>query len=137
MDVLGAMLNRQHELTAMDYEEFGRPDDPEELEVLRRVCPYTSLSERGLPPGARLPPVLISADLSDNRVEPSGPLKFAALLRKSAADTGQMHQGPVVVDLTEGAGHYGYQGRITGYNEEAADAAFLLTYVGTRNSTKA
>ena len=46
MDVINTMLDSSIPLTAMEYEEWGDPDEPEQYAYMRGYSPYDNLATR-------------------------------------------------------------------------------------------
>jgi prolyl oligopeptidase len=74
-------MRRYHRLLAGAswMAEYGNPDLPQDWAALARYSPYQRLAD--LPPGTRLPPVLLVTSTRDDRVHPGHARKFAARLQ--------------------------------------------------------
>ena len=75
--------------------DYGSPDDPEELVVLRSYSPYHNVR-----PGECYPAVLITTADHDDRVVPAHSFKFAAALQYAQAGA-----APVLIRIETRAGH--------------------------------
>lgn len=60
--------------------EFGDPDDPGDWEFMAKYSPYHNISA-----DRRYPPVLITAAINDDRVQPGHARKMTAALEAAAA----------------------------------------------------
>jgi prolyl oligopeptidase len=61
---------------AASVAEFGDPDDPEDWEFMAKYSPYHNISA-----ATRYPPVLITAAINDDRVQPGHARKMTAALQ--------------------------------------------------------
>ena len=62
MDVINTMLDPSIPLTAMEYDEWGHPDEPEQYAYMRSYSPYDNLVAK------TYPRLLVTAGLHDPRV---------------------------------------------------------------------
>ena len=123
MDVINTMLDPSIPLTAMEYEEWGNPDVPEQYAYMRSYSPYDNLA------AATYPRLLLTAGLHDPRVQYWEPAKYAAKLRALQLE----HGGPnnlVLLRTIMTVGHGGPTGRYDSLRETAFEYAFFLDTVG-------
>jgi oligopeptidase B len=123
MDVINTMLDASIPLTAMEYEEWGNPEAPEEYAYMRSYSPYDNLRAESYP---RL---LVTAGLHDPRVQYWEPAKYVARLRLLQRE----HDGPnnlVLLRTVMTVGHGGPTGRYDALRETAFEYAFLLDAAG-------
>jgi prolyl oligopeptidase len=100
-------------------EELGSPDDPADFRALYAYSPYHRAK-----PGTKYPPILLSSNASDDRVDPMHERKFAALMQASSAG------GPVLLRIERNAGHGG-AGLVKSDVERFTDEyAFALAALG-------
>ncbi|KAL4425735.1 hypothetical protein ABPG75_009751 [Micractinium tetrahymenae] len=134
VDVLSAMCQPELPLTVHEYEEWGNPQEAQQQEQIRRVCPYQNVR-----PAAAYPPTLLTCSLSDLRVPFWGPLKHAARLRGSiaaaAAAAGQRRGqdrpgGPILLLPDEQTGHFVHERER--FTAKAQQYAFLEAAVEGR-----
>lgn len=121
VDVINTMLDASIPLTAMEYDEWGHPDDPQQYAYMRSYSPYDNLA------AGRYPRLLLTAGLHDPRVQYWEPAKFVAKLR-SLADGAPAN--PVLLRTIMSAGHRGPTGRYEYLRETAFEYAFFLDVVG-------
>jgi oligopeptidase B len=119
VDVVTTMSDASIPLTVIEYDEWGDPQDPTYLEVIRSYSPYDNVKE------ADYPAMYVSAGLNDPRVQYWEPAKWVARLRETA--TGG---GPILLRTELGAGHAGRSGRYDAWRDEARVLAFVLDRVG-------
>jgi oligopeptidase B len=79
VDILTAMTDSSIPQTVLEYEEWGNPDIPEELEALKLYCPYINLSNKCYPP------MLVLAAVNDPRVPYWMPVKWGLKLQSLSA----------------------------------------------------
>ena len=113
VDVVNTMLDESLPLTAIEWEEWGNPTDPEYYAYMRSYAPYENV--RALP----YPAVLATAGLNDPRVGFWEPAKWVQRLRAETTGT-----RPVLLKTELGAGHGGPSGRYDAWR----DTAFVLAF---------
>ena len=122
MDVINTMLDPSIPLTAMEYEEWGNPDVPEQYAYMRSYSPYDNLG------AATYPRLLVTAGLHDPRVQYWEPAKYVAKLRKLQNEhDGTNHSVLLKTNMT--VGHGGPSGRYDSLRETAFEYAFFLDAV--------
>jgi prolyl oligopeptidase len=77
-------------------DEYGSPDDPEDLRALLGYSPYHHVKQ-----GTKYPAVLLLSADSDDRVDPMHARKFAAELQWASSG------GPVLLRVEKHSGHGG------------------------------
>jgi oligopeptidase B len=123
MDVINTMLDPSIPLTAMEYEEWGNPDVPEQYAYMRGYSPYDNLR------AATYPRLLVTGGLHDPRVQYWEPAKYLARLRTLQNE----HDGKnnlVLLKTIMTVGHGGPTGRYDSLRETAFEYAFFLDAVG-------
>jgi oligopeptidase B len=119
VDVVNTMSDASIPLTVIEYDEWGDPNDPTFLEVMRSYSPYDNVR------GTAYPAMFVTAGLNDPRVQYWEPAKWVAKLRTSV--TGG---GPILLRTELGAGHAGRSGRYDAWRDEARVLAFVLDRIG-------
>jgi oligopeptidase B len=125
VDVVTTMLDESLPLTAIEWEEWGNPSDPEFYAYMRSYAPYENVSAQ------IYPPMLITAGLNDPRVSYWEPAKWVQRLREHnqpSAATGI--PSSILLKTEMGAGHGGPSGRYDTWRDEAMVFAFILKCVG-------
>jgi oligopeptidase B len=123
VDVINTMLDATIPLTAMEYEEWGNPEVPEEYAYMRAYSPYDNLEAR------TYPRLLLTGGLHDPRVQYWEPAKYVARLRMLQRE----HQDAanlVLLKTIMTVGHGGPTGRYDSLRETAFEYAFFLDAVG-------
>lgn len=119
VDVVSTMLDESIPLTAIEWEEWGDPRQPEAFEALLAYSPYDNVSAQDYPA------MLVTSGLNDPRVQYWEPTKWVAKLRA----TGTGH-APLLLKTHMGAGHAGSSGRYGHLEDRALDYAFVLDVLG-------
>ena len=119
VDVLNTMLDPAIPLTVTEYDEWGDPADPAAFETIRSYAPYENVES------ARHPALLVTAGLTDPRVQYWEPAKWVAKLRATTAST-----RPILLRTEMGAGHGGPSGRYDAWRDEAFILAFICGVLG-------
>jgi oligopeptidase B len=123
MDVINTMLDASIPLTAMEYEEWGDPADPQQYAYMRSYSPYDNLTPR------TYPRLLVTGGLHDPRVQYWEPAKYVARLRLLQSEhAGENRQ--VLLHTIMTVGHGGPTGRYAALRETAFEYAFFLDAVG-------
>lgn len=94
-------------------DEYGNPDDPQDLRYLLEYSPYHTVKS-----GISYPPVLFTTTTSDDRVHPAHARKMAALMQE------QGHQQAWYLERRDGGHGAGVDAR-TMAHAEAVEADFL------------
>lgn len=120
VDVVTTMLDPTIPLTVPEYEEWGDPAATlDEYERLLAYSPYDNVAS------APYPPMLVTAGLSDPRVQYWEPAKWVQKLR--AATTAG---APILLRTELDAGHRGPSGRYRAWRDEARVLAFAVWVAG-------
>lgn len=90
--------------------EYGNPDDPKELEFIKKYSPYHNIK-----PGTFYPPMLILASDLDTRVSPLHSYKYAAALQEA-----QSGNGEILLRVKDKAGHFA---------DDIDDSADMLAFI--------
>jgi oligopeptidase B len=120
VDVLCTMVDASIPLTAVEWEEWGNPNEEKYHQYMKEYCPVQNVKK------ARYPSCLLTGGLHDPRVQYWEPSKFAATLRHTQSN----ESGPVCVKMDMSAGHFSASDRYKYLKELAFDYAFLLDQVG-------
>lgn len=119
VDVLNTMLDPDIPLTVTEYDEWGDPNDPAAFETIRSYAPYENIE------AADHPALLVTAGLTDPRVQYWEPAKWVAKLRATTTST-----KPILLRTEMGAGHGGPSGRYDAWRDEAFILAFICDVLG-------
>lgn len=115
VDPIATLSDSDLPYTALDREEWGNPENPGDLAVLKSYAPCDTVRR------AAYPAVLLTAGLHDVRVDCREPVKLAGRLR-AATTSGR----PVLLRPRLDAGHEGPLGRYDELREWAFMHAFLI-----------
>lgn len=121
VDVVNTMLDETIPLTAIEWEEWGNPNQEKDFHTINAYSPYDNIKAQNYPA------TLILAGLNDPRVHYWEPAKFTAKLR--ATRTGNQS---LLLKTNMGAGHGGSSGRYGRLKEKAFEYAFMLDQVGVK-----
>lgn len=119
VDVLNTMLDPDIPLTVTEYDEWGDPNDPAAFETIRSYAPYENVE------AIDHPALLVTAGLTDPRVQYWEPAKWVAKLRATTTST-----KPILLRTEMGAGHGGPSGRYDAWRDEAFVLAFICDVLG-------
>jgi oligopeptidase B len=119
VDVVSTMLDESIPLTAIEWEEWGDPRQPEPFATMLAYSPYDQVSAQAYPA------MLVTSGLNDPRVQYWEPTKWVAKIR--ATGTGD---APLLLRTHMGAGHAGSSGRYGHLEDRALDYAFVLDVLG-------
>jgi oligopeptidase B len=115
VDVVTTMSDPTIPLTALEYDEWGNPDNIEFYKYMMSYSPYDNIRP------TEYPHMLISTGLNDPRVAYWEPAKFAAKLREVKTDNNLL-----LLQTNYSSGHAGASGRYDFLKEVATDYAFLI-----------
>ncbi len=115
VDVVSTILDTSLPLSAMEWEEWGNPNDKEYYDYMKSYSPYDNVEAKDYPA------MLITAGLNDPRVSYWEPAKWTAKLRDLKTD-----HNVLLLKINMGAGHAGVSGRYEQLKEVAFEYAFLL-----------
>ncbi|HXX06200.1 MAG TPA: prolyl oligopeptidase family serine peptidase, partial [Candidatus Bathyarchaeia archaeon] len=90
--------------------EYGNPDDPTELDFIKKYSPYHNIN-----PGIHYPSMLIMVSDMDTRVVPLHSYKYAAALQKTQAG-----EGEILLRVKHKAGHFA---------DDIEDAVDMLAFI--------
>lgn len=119
VDVVTTILDTSLPLSAMEWEEWGNPNNPVYYDYMKSYSPYDNVKQQNYPP------LLIIAGLNDARVKYWEPAKWTAKLRELKTD-----QNLLLLKTNMGAGHGGASGRYESLKEAAFEYAFVLDQLG-------
>lgn len=119
VDVVTTMGDASIPLTAIEWEQWGHPANPDEYAYMRTYSPYDNIR------AVAYPDVLLTTGLNDPRVAFWEPAKFAARLRDHKTT-----DSLVLLKTNFNAGHGGASGRYDYLKETAFEYAFLLDRLG-------
>jgi oligopeptidase B len=115
VDVVTTILDTSLPLSAMEWEEWGNPNDKAFYDYMKSYSPYDNVEAKSYPA------LLITAGLNDPRVSYWEPAKWTAKLRVTKTD-----DQPLLLKTNMGAGHSGASGRYERLKEIAFEYAFLM-----------
>ena len=115
VDVVTTMSDPTIPLTALEYDEWGNPENIEFYKYMMSYSPYDNIRP------TEYPHMLITTGLNDPRVAYWEPAKFAAKLRE--IKTGD---NLLLLQTNFASGHAGASGRYDSLREVAVDYAFLI-----------
>jgi oligopeptidase B len=122
VDALNTMLDETLPLTAGDFPEWGDPiRDVKAYRTIASYSPYDNVKAQAYPH------MLVTAGISDPRVQYWEPAKWVAKLRAMKTNDARI---VLITQLT--AGHSGPSGRFVELDEAARIAAFALEVTGWR-----
>jgi oligopeptidase B len=119
VDVVTTMLDPSIPLTTNEYDEWGKPENPEYYRYLLSYSPYDGIEPRDYPA------MYVYTGLWDSQVQYWEPAKYVARLRERKTD-----DNVVLFRVKMEAGHGGKSGRFEQYRERAELYAFLLNQLG-------
>jgi oligopeptidase B len=115
VDVVSTILDTSLPLSAMEWEEWGNPNDKVFYDYMKSYSPYDNVEAKDYPA------MLITAGLNDPRVSYWEPAKWTAKLRDTKTD-----HNVLLLKTNMDAGHAGASGRYEQLKEIAFEYAFLL-----------
>ncbi|BAZ27245.1 oligopeptidase B [Kalymmatonema gypsitolerans NIES-4073] len=119
VDVVTTILDTSLPLSAMEWEEWGNPNDKVYYDYMKSYSPYDNVEAKDYPD------TLIVAGLNDSRVKYWEPAKWTAKLRELKTDNNIL-----LLKTNMGAGHGGASGRYESLKELAFEYAFVLDRLG-------
>ncbi len=125
VDVVTTILDTSLPLSAMEWEEWGNPNDKVYYDYMKSYSPYDNVAAKDYPD------LLITAGLNDSRVKYWEPAKWTAKLRETKTDNHLL-----LLKTNMGAGHSGASGRYESLRELAFEDAFILDRLGLGNIAK-
>ncbi|MFB2768743.1 S9 family peptidase [Pelatocladus sp. BLCC-F211] len=115
VDVVTTILDTSLPLSAMEWEEWGNPNDKVYYDYMKSYSPYDNVEAK------TYPDMLITAGLNDARVKYWEPAKWTAKLRELKTD-----DNILLLKTNMDAGHSGASGRYESLRELAFEYAFIL-----------
>jgi oligopeptidase B len=115
VDVLNTMMDPTLPLTIGEYQEWGNPLHEEFYYYIKSYSPYDNVHHN------TYPTLLVTAGLSDPRVQYWEPAKWVAKLRAHKTD-----KNPLLLRMNMTAGHQGASGRFAALKEVAFEYAFIF-----------
>lgn len=115
VDVLSTMLDPELPLTVTEYDEWGNPEEAAAYQQIKAYSPIDNITEHSYPH------LLVTAGLSDPRVQYWEAAKWVATLRRKKTD-----QHLLLLKTDMDAGHGGASGRYQAMREVAFEQAFVL-----------
>ncbi|MBD2501092.1 S9 family peptidase [Anabaena azotica] len=119
VDVVTTILDTSLPLSAMEWEEWGNPNDKVYYDYMKSYSPYDNVEAKDYPH------LLITAGLNDSRVKYWEPAKWTAKLRQLKTDNNIL-----LLKTNMDAGHSGASGRYESLRELAFEYAFILDRLG-------
>jgi oligopeptidase B len=119
VDVVTTILDTSLPLSAMEWEEWGNPNDKAYYDYMKSYSPYDNVEAKDYPA------LLVTAGLNDPRVSYWEPAKWTAKLRELKTDSHIL-----LLKTNLGAGHSGASGRYERLKEIAFEYAFLMDQWG-------
>lgn len=119
VDVINTMLDATIPLTAVEYLEWGNPNEKAAYEYMKSYDPYGNLAAK------EYPTILVRASLNDSQVPYWEAAKYVAKMRTLKKD-----RNLLLMRTNMGAGHGGASGRYDALRDLAYDYAFMLNQVG-------
>jgi oligopeptidase B len=126
VDVVNTMLDETLPLTVGEFPEWGNPiADATAYRTIAAYAPYENVKAQAYPP------MLVTAGISDPRVQYWEPVKWVAKLRAMKTNDSR-----IALVTRMAAGHFGAAGRFTELDEVALIEAFALDVTGTHTLAK-
>jgi oligopeptidase B len=122
VDVITTMNDASIPLTAMEWDQWGNPEDKAYFDYMLSYSPYDNVDAKAYPN------ILATAGLNDPRVQYWEPMKWVAKLRACKTDDNWL-----MLKTNMGAGHGGASGRFDSLIEEAFQYAFFLDRLGVES----
>jgi len=120
VDAINTMLDDTLPLTISDFPEWGNPTkDVKAYRTIASYSPYDNIKPQPYPH------MLVTAGISDPRVQYWEPAKWVAKLREMKTNDSR-----ILLVTRMSAGHFGASGRFTELDEVALIQAFALDVVG-------
>jgi oligopeptidase B len=119
VDVISTIIDTSLPLSAIEWEEWGNPNDKVYYDYIKSYSPYDNVEAKAYPH------LLITAGLNDPRVKYWEPAKWTAKLRELKTD-----DNILLLKTNMGAGHGGASGRYESLKELAFEYAFVFGRLG-------
>jgi len=115
VDTLTTTLDTSLPLTALEYNEWGNPNQKKFYDYIKSYSPYDNIEAKSYPN------ILLTAGLNDPRVTYWEPAKYTAKLRKLKTDNNLL-----LLKTNMDAGHGGNSGRYKRLEERSFEYAFIF-----------
>jgi oligopeptidase B len=125
VDVLATMSDATIPLTALEWLEWGNPNEDESFEYMKGYSPVNNVRA-----DVTYPSMLILAGLYDPRVAYWEPAKLTATLRYSVNNAPD--ERPILLKTDMTSGHFSASDRCKHLQAQAFEYAFLLDQLGIR-----
>jgi oligopeptidase B len=122
VDVVTTILDESLPLSAIEFEEWGNPNEKAFYDYMLSYSPYDNTTAQDYPH------LLITAGLNDPRVQYWEPAKWTAKLRTVKTDDNWL-----LLKTHMGAGHFSASGRYDYLKDIAFEFAFILDRLGLRS----
>jgi len=119
VDVVNTMLDETLPLTALEYEEWGNPNEKTYYDYMKSYSPYDNVKRQAYPH------LLVTAGLNDRRVTYWEPAKWVQRLRDHKTD-----QNLLLFHVHLDAGHSGASGRYNALKDLALEYTFIFKIFG-------
>eukprot|EP01041_Mallomonas_annulata_P002343 gene2341-4552_t len=127
LDPLGAMLDPSERLSVHEYDEWGSPQEEEDLQNVRSYSPLQNIPETGTLQSKTCPAFFVSVGMQDVRVSARESFDWAARLRESRRSQTKRERmrRPILLNIHEDAGHEGPRSVEEQLTEDAMEIVFL------------
>jgi oligopeptidase B len=119
VDVMNTMLDASIPLTAVEYLEWGNPNEKAAYTYMKSYSPYDNIKAQPYPA------MLVKVSYNDSQVPYWEGTKFVAKLRATKTDNNLL-----LLKVNMGAGHGGSSGRYDALKDVAFDYAFMMMQWG-------
>jgi oligopeptidase B len=120
VDVINTMMDASIPLTAVEYLEWGNPNEKAAFDYMLSYSPYDNLARKAYPA------MLVTTSYNDSQVMYWEPAKYVAKLRTLKTDANPL----LLKTRMQPAGHGGSSGRYDALRERAFELAWMLKQVG-------
>ena len=119
-DVINTMMDASVPLTAVEYLEWGNPNEKAAYDYMKSYSPYDNVEKKAYPA------ILVTTSFNDSQVMYWEPTKYVAKLRSLKTDKNEL----LLKCKMEPAGHGGASGRYDQLKDAAFEMAWMLKQVG-------
>ncbi len=120
VDVMNTMMDAGIPLTAVEYLEWGNPNEKAAYDYMKSYSPYDNLGNKAYPA------ILVTTSFNDSQVMYWEPAKYVAKLRSLKTDANEL----LLKCKMQPAGHGGASGRYNQLRDTAFEYAWILKQVG-------
>ncbi len=120
MDVINTMMDASVPLTAVEYLEWGNPNEKAAYDYMKSYSPYDNVEKKAYPA------ILVTTSFNDSQVMYWEPTKYVAKLRSLKTDKNEL----LLKCKMEPAGHGGASGRYDQLKDAAFEMAWMLKQAG-------